>query len=85
MTFFSESDYYRERSLNIQMSQVNKDKQYLVQYYAAMYCNYSSMRKVHLVKGHVVYVYWMDTVYVQNTLPIELSKRTIFIIYRKIC
>ena len=53
---------------------------YLVQYYAAMYCNYSSMRKVHLVKGHVVYVYWMDTVYVQNTLPIELSKRTIFII-----
>ena len=28
MTFFSESDDYRERSLNIQMSQVNKDKQY---------------------------------------------------------
>ena len=30
MTFFSESDDYRERSLNIQMSQVNKDKQYYV-------------------------------------------------------
>ena len=30
MTFFSESDDYRERSLNIQMSQVNKDKQYLL-------------------------------------------------------
>ena len=29
MTFFSESDDYRERSLNIQMSQVNKDKQYI--------------------------------------------------------
>ena len=29
MTFFSESDDYRERSLNIQMSQVNVDKQYL--------------------------------------------------------
>ena len=28
MTFFSESDDYRERSLNIQMSQVNVDKQY---------------------------------------------------------
>ena len=38
------------------------------------------MRKVHLVSGHVAYVYWMDTVYVQNTLPIELSKMTIYII-----
>ena len=28
MTFFSESDDYRERSLNIQISQVNVDKQY---------------------------------------------------------
>ena len=26
---------------------------------------------IHLVKGDVVYVYWMDTVYVQNTLPTE--------------
>ena len=41
---------------------------------------HSSMRKVHLVKGHVVYVYWIDTVYVQNNLPTEFSKRTIFII-----
>ena len=31
-------------------------------------------------KGHVVYVYWIDTVYVQNNLPTEFSKRTIFII-----
>ena len=28
MTFFSESDDYREGFLNIQMSQVNVDKQY---------------------------------------------------------
>ena len=35
---------------------------------------------VHLVNGHVVYVFWVDTVYVQNNLPTELSKRTIFII-----
>ena len=33
------------------------------------------MRKVHLVKGHAVYVYWIDTVYVQNNLPTEFSKR----------
>ena len=38
------------------------------------------MRKEHLVKGHVVYVYWIDTVYMQNNLPTEVSKRTIFII-----
>ena len=43
------------------------------------------MRKVHLVKGHVVYVYLIDTVLVQNNLPTELSKRTVFIIYGKIC
>ena len=53
---------------------------YLVQYYAAMYDSHSSMRKVHLVDGHVVYVYWIDTVYVQNNLPTELSKGTIFLI-----
>ena len=53
---------------------------YLVQYYAAMYYNHSSMHKVHLVDGHVVYVYWIDTVYVQNNLPTEFSKGTIFII-----
>ena len=29
--------------------------------------------KVHLVNGHVVYVYWIDTVYVQNNLPAEFS------------
>ena len=26
------------------------------------------MRKVHLVNGHVDYVYWINTVYVQNNL-----------------
>ena len=31
------------------------------------------MHKVHLVNGHVVYVYWIDTVYVQNNLPTELA------------
>ena len=29
------------------------------------------MRKVHLVKGYVVYVYWIVTVYVQNNLPTD--------------
>ena len=58
---------------------------YLVQYYAAMYYNHSSMRKVHLVNGRVVYVYLIYTVYVQNNLPIEFSERTIFLIRRKIC
>ena len=46
----------------------------------AMYYNHSSMRKVHLVKCHVVYVYWIDTVYVQNNLQTEFSKSSIFII-----
>ena len=32
------------------------------------------MRKVHLVNGHVVDVYWKDTVYVQNNLPTEFVK-----------
>ena len=40
--------------------------------------NHSFMRKVHLVNGHVVYVCLIDTVYVQNNLPNEFSKRTIF-------
>ena len=48
-----------------------------------MHYNHSSMRKVHLVKCHVVHVYWIHIVYVQNNLPPEFSKRTIFIIYRK--
>ena len=52
----------------------------LVPYYAAMHYNHSPVRKVHLVKDHVVYVYWVDKVYVQNNLPTELSKRTLFII-----
>ena len=38
------------------------------------------MRKVHLVNGHVIYVYCIYTVYVQNDLPTEFSKRIIFII-----
>ena len=46
----------------------------------SMYYNHSSMRKVNLVNGHVVYAYWIDTVYVQINLPTEFSKRTIFII-----
>ena len=48
-----------------------------------MYYNLSSMRKVHLVNGHVACVYWIDTVYVQNNLQTEFSKGTIFIILRK--
>ena len=36
------------------------------------------MRKVHLVDGHVVYVYWIDTVYVKNNLPTEFSKGALF-------
>ena len=52
--------------------------------HAAMYYNRSSMCKVHLVKDHVVYVYWTDVVYVQNNLPTEFSKRAIFIILEKI-
>ena len=55
------------------------------EYYAAMYYNHLSMRQVDLVNGHVVYVIWIDTVYVQNNLPTEFSKRTIFIIARKRC
>ena len=38
------------------------------------------MRKVQQAKSHVVCVHWIDTVYVQNNLPSELIKRTIFII-----
>ena len=38
------------------------------------------MRKVHQAKSHVVYVYWIDTVHVQNNLPSEFSKRTSFTI-----
>ena len=45
---------------------------------AAMYFNHSSMRKVHLVNSHVVYVYWIDTVYVQINLPTEFSKKDSF-------
>ena len=33
------------------------------------------MRKVYLVNGHVVYVYWIDTVYVQNNLLTEFRKK----------
>ena len=32
------------------------------------------MRKVHLVNGHVVYVYWIDTVYVQKIYQLNLVK-----------
>ena len=46
--------------------------------FLAVYYDHFSMRKVHLVNGHVAYVYWIDTVYVQNNLPIEFNKRKIF-------
>ena len=46
---------------------------------AAMYYIHSSLRKVHQAKSHVVCVYWIDTVYVQNNLPSEFSEKTIFI------
>ena len=36
------------------------------------------MRKVHLVNSHVVYVYWIDTAYVQINLPTEFSKKDSF-------
>ena len=34
----------------------------------------SSMRKVHQVKDHAVYVYWIDTVYVQIINQLNLVK-----------
>ena len=43
------------------------------------------MRNVNLVNGHEVYVYWIDTVYVQTNQQTEFSKMTIFIILRKLC
>ena len=45
-----------------------------MQYYVAMYYNHSSMHKVNLVKGHVVYVYWINTVDVQNNPPTPESQ-----------
>ena len=42
------------------------------------------MRKVHIFKGHVAHVYWIDTVFVQNNLLTEFSKKAFFIIKRKI-
>ena len=63
----------------IRVIELSSFKYYLVHYHAAMYYNHSSMRKVHLVNGHVCYVYWIDTVYMQNNLPTEFSKRTVFI------
>ena len=65
-------------------SKIAKSSLPLVQYNAAMYYNHSSMRKVHLVKGHVVNVYWIDAAYVQNNLPTEYSKRTVFYNLKKI-
>ena len=41
---------------------------------------YNGLAYFSLDNGHVVYVYKIDTVYVQNNLPTEISKRTIFII-----
>ena len=39
-----------------------------VEYYAAMYNNHSSIRKVNLFNGQVAHVYWIDTVYVMIKL-----------------
>ena len=36
--------------------------------------NHSFMRKVHLVKGYAVCVYWIDTVYVQLIYQLNLVK-----------
>ena len=49
------------------------------------YTNHSSRHKVHLFRGHVAYVYWIDTVYVQNTcnLSTELRKRQFSLSYDK--
>ena len=35
---------------------------------------------IYIVKGHEVYVYLIDTVYMQTNLPDEFSKRTVVII-----
>ena len=70
-------DRYQSTSARRALALLNSPQ---VQYYAAMYYNHSSMRKEHQAKSHVVYVYWIGTVYVQNNLPSELSKRTDFII-----
>ena len=40
---------------------------------------------VHLFRGPVAYVYWIDTVYVQNNLSALFSKRTNFKLSKKIC
>ena len=70
-------DRYQSTSARRALALLNSPQ---VQYYAAMYYNHSSMRKEHLVNGHVVNVYLVDTVFVQNNLPTELSKRTVFTI-----
>ena len=46
----------------------------MVQYYEATYNNHSFMIKVHLFNGHVVYVYWIDTVYVRIIYQPNLVK-----------
>ena len=70
-------DKYQSTSARRALALLNSPQ---VQHYAAMYFNHSAMRKVHQVNGHVVYVRWIGTVYVQNNLPTEFSKMTIFII-----
>ena len=42
------------------------------------------MRKVLLVNGHVVNVFWIDTVYVQINIPNEFSKKDNFHNQKKI-
>ena len=48
--------------------------------FAAIYFNHPFMHKVHICRGHVAYVCWIYTVYVQNNLSLEFSKKTFFII-----
>ena len=39
-----------------------------------MHYKHASVRKVHLVKGHVVYVYWIDTVMCKIIYQLNLVK-----------
>ena len=80
--FFLSHLFFTELKCNFSLQYI-----YLVQYYAAMYFDHSSVQKAHLFGGggggHVVFVYWKDTVYVQNHLSTELRKMTTSRILKK--
>ena len=44
------------------------------------WCTIMQQCEITIHPCHVVNVYWIDTVCVQNNLPTEFSKRTVFII-----